>query len=265
MVYFVQYSEPAQCANTMLTLTETHPCSEGYVMATNSLQSDQPFVKAPIQLSPSNHRQSERKLIEFVKDGYLEIDASGCVWRNGIRRGKKSGGSHVVDCLRRPAEKRLPSGYIMVRAQIDGVRIVGLAHRLVWQHFYGDIPDGMVINHKNGVKDDNRPENLEVVSYSENMKHAYRVGLIDEHGENNPAATLADNQVGRIRAAYASGDFTMTELAERFCVSVQHISRLVKGKRRRKQAGPIVSGDQRHNSCRRGTDGRFLPCNMPSR
>lgn len=47
-----------------------------------------------------------------------------------------------------------------------------LTHRLVWEVFNGKIPENMLINHKNGVKNDNRLENLELVTHQENMKKA---------------------------------------------------------------------------------------------
>lgn len=181
---------------------------------------------------PSNHRLAERKLIEIVHSGTWRIDNQGRIWR-------KDGTGE------RRAERQIPSGYLMVRAMRNGVRIAGLAHRLVWQYLHGDIPDGMVINHKNGMKDDNRPENIEPVSYSENSKHAYRIGLMDEHGQRNPAAKLSDEQVERIRLDYASGAFTMEELGNKFGVRFQHISRLVRGQRRVKQLGPVVGFDLR--------------------
>jgi len=33
-------------------------------------------------------------------------------------------------------------------------------HRVVWEKHYGEIPDGWVVHHLNGVRDDNRIENL---------------------------------------------------------------------------------------------------------
>jgi hypothetical protein len=42
-------------------------------------------------------------------------------------------------------------------------------HRLIWIMHNGDIPEGLCIDHENGIKDDNRIENLRVVTYQENQ------------------------------------------------------------------------------------------------
>ncbi len=44
------------------------------------------------------------------------------------------------------------------------------AHRLIWMFHYGQWPDGL-IDHINGVRSDNRLENLRVVSPAENNKN----------------------------------------------------------------------------------------------
>lgn len=45
-------------------------------------------------------------------------------------------------------------------------------HRVVWEMFFGEIPEGYVINHINGKPGDDRIENLECIPSSENnMTH----------------------------------------------------------------------------------------------
>mgnify|MGYP001019781356 FL=1 len=193
----------------------------------------------------------ERRLIALVRESQWQIDELGQVWRTCVRKGKKGGGSHLVPCDRRRAEKRTSQGYLMVRAMVDGERIHAMAHRLVWQHINGDIPAGFDINHRNGIKDDNRPRNLECCSPSSNSVHAHASGLLDQHGQNNPAAKLKDNHVAQIRLAYSHGGFTMKEIAARFGVSFQHVSKIVRGQRRPKQGGPKTEKDCRRSVCDR--------------
>lgn len=169
-------------------------------------------------MKPSNHRLAERTLIEMVRTGAWRIDANGAIWRR-----TKSG--------ERRAEKVLSSGYGMVRAMLGGRRVVGLAHRLVWQHLRGDIPEGLVVNHRNGRKDDNRLCNLEVVTYSENARHAHRVlGRCPQAGTNNPMARLTPLDVAEIRLARLRGDRAV-EIAARFGIRYQHVYKLCSGER----------------------------------
>ena len=186
---------------------------------------------------PSNHKQAERVLIAHVKSGELRIDSQGRIWREKVRKGIKGGGSKLYDIQCRRAEHKTPLGYLQIRIMTNGKRLHGCAHRLVWQFFNGDIPGGLTINHKNGLKDDNRPENLEVTTYSENMSHAHKTGLIDQSGEKNPHAKLNDRQIVEIRVAYSQGEYTQKQLADQYNVSHQAVSKIVRGDRRKQQLG----------------------------
>lgn len=203
---------------------------------------------------------NERRLIAFVRSGEWEIDDAGRIWRVKLRTGNRhDGGFRIVACARRRAEKMTPQGYLQVRAMVDGKRLHCGAHRLVWQHVRGDIPPGEEINHRNGLKDDNRPDNLLCGTAGENVEHAHAGGLRDQHGEKNPAVKLTDNQVAQIRLAYAQGGYTMEALAARFDVSFQNVSRIVRGQSRKKQGGPVLGDDQRYDPCDHDpATGRFV-------
>lgn len=208
---------------------------------------------------PSNHRLAERELIAMVRDGQWEIDGEGRIWRISMRCGLKAGGSHVVSVPRRRAEKVLPSGYLMVRAVLGGRRVVGMAHRLVWQHLRGDIPAGLTVNHKDGIRGRNHPDNLELATYSEQVTHSRRVlGHGDQSGEKNHAAKLTDEQVRSIRMRRAAGERLRTIAAD-FDVSFQTISEIARGDRRAGAAGPTSTEDGRRTCTQpRGEEGHFI-------
>ena len=48
-------------------------------------------------------------------------------------------------------------------------------HRAVWEAFNGPIPDRLEVNHKNLIRNDNRLENLELLTHQENVQHAFDI------------------------------------------------------------------------------------------
>lgn len=77
----------------------------------------------------------------------------------------------------------------------DTVRI----HRLVALTFLGE--SNLEVNHIDGNKLNNSIDNLEYCTRSENLKHAFRIGLEKPmKGMNNVTSKLTDDQVLEIRA-----------------------------------------------------------------
>lgn len=69
------------------------------------------------------------------------------------------------------------TGYLTVTLSKNKKAKTALVHRLVANAFINNSENKMFVNHINGNKADNRTENLEWATRSENQKHAYKFGL----------------------------------------------------------------------------------------
>lgn len=110
-------------------------------------------------------------------------------------------------------------GYMQVGFIIDGCNSMTGSHRVIWEATHGAIPAGMEINHKNGIKADNRIENLELCTRGENVRHSIATGL--KRGRpGRPVAILDHASVRNIRASAKK----IAELARMYGVSELTIS-----------------------------------------
>lgn len=69
------------------------------------------------------------------------------------------------------------TGYYHVNLYNNSIRRTHKVHRLVLTSFCSNPENKAEVNHKNGIKTDNRLENLEWVTRNENQKHAFKNGL----------------------------------------------------------------------------------------
>lgn len=152
--------------------------------------------------------------------GTIEVRSDGSIWR--IAAGGKPCSPRRID---RADQSK---GYRNVRLPYAGKWRTYKAHRLVWWWHHGPIPDGLQINHKNLNKSDNRIENLELATASENIAHSY------ENGRNHPwsfatmwrgRAVVDETRREAIRDRRNNG-WTLREIAEAEGLSISHIHRI---------------------------------------
>ncbi len=143
---------------------------------------------------------------------FYQVSSGGLVW--SLRTG------------RWVAASRTGRGYMSVTLFREGRRARHFVHRLVASAFLERSHDSDEVNHKNGDKADNRAENLEWVSRSENARHAFDTGLRKPpgtRGERINTAKLTEDGVRMIRARRALGE-TIVALAAEFAMSTRQVS-----------------------------------------
>lgn len=104
-------------------------------------------------------------------------------------------------------------------------------HRLVAQHFIDNPENKPEVNHKKGIKIDNRASELEWVTKSEQLIHSHRVlnrKTPDFRGTKSPNSKLNEFQIRIIKRM--KGDFFLREIADIFNISLQGIHRILNNK-----------------------------------
>lgn len=167
-------------------------------------------------------KKNENRLYELVENGQLQIDSEGRIWRVKCKYGLRySGGFQVLPCDPRRAEQPNGLGYLVVGAIFNQQKFSVGAHRLVFRHFFGEVPDGLIVNHKNGIGADNWPGNLEAMTQSANILHSlYVLGL--GKGPKPSLQKVTDEQVREIRRRRGN-DESAAKLAAEFGVTRQSI------------------------------------------
>ncbi|HJU45702.1 MAG TPA: NUMOD4 motif-containing HNH endonuclease [Chitinophagaceae bacterium] len=108
-------------------------------------------------------------LYEISQDGNIRSIERIVVTRSGVKRKLKGKliKSRTNNC-----------SYVEVRLSKNGIDTTCFIHRLLVEAFIGRIEEGFEVNHKDGNPQNNRLDNLEIVTHSQNIKHAYDNGLI---------------------------------------------------------------------------------------
>jgi hypothetical protein len=96
-------------------------------------------------------------------------------------------------------------GYRYIRLQrADGTSHQRQVHRIVLEAFIGPCPAGMEACHNNGVRSDNRLDNLRWDTRKNNLADRVRHGTVNR-GERHGRSKLSAEQVRQLRDLHASG------------------------------------------------------------
>lgn len=170
----------------------------------------------------------ETVAVRLIRNGFLRMDQDGTVWR--LRKELQSGTFICPTPYRVGSRSKL--GYCQFRIRVNGKGVNVSNHRVMWWLHNGPIPKGKEINHKNGIKHDNRIENLELVTHSENTRHAYRTGLSRPlRSEQSSRAVLSWEKVREIRRLWESGEANHPTIAKMFGVTQNAICMILNNKR----------------------------------
>ena len=121
----------------------------------------------------------------------------------------------------------LIGGYRGATLCYEGFRDLTRHHHLVMRWWVGPRPEGMVINHKDGVKINNRLENLEYCTPKENREHA-KLHRLYHSGDRHAGSKLSNEAVELLKRAYAVG-MSLNQLARAFEVDKKAISQVLNG------------------------------------
>ena len=159
-------------------------------------------------------------------EGLYEVSNLGRVkslprMRKGRGVGLHRTGGRILSCNGLAGE-----GYPIVQLSNVSLRQF-FVHRLVADTFIPKIHGKEYINHKDGDKTNNRVDNLEWCTFSENMNHAWKTGLRKDGTHPNKK---------RVRVFYQNGDIkeydSIADASRETGVDQSNISRLCGGNRK---------------------------------
>jgi hypothetical protein len=170
-----------------------------------------PEIKAKYLARIRTHAAADAFALRLLAEGFLTANCAtgevfGSRWAARSVRGTKN-----------------TKGYRVFTARGFGERHQLKVHRVMWLASGQDIPDGLVIDHINRCKDDNRLANLRLADTILNAanRRSYK-------GEQNPSARISQIDVERVRDLSRCG-LSYGKIAKHILVSKSLVAQIVRG------------------------------------
>ncbi len=171
----------------------------------------------------------EVNMEEISKDEYIALClASGNISVNfetgAVYRHRGPGGMKLAIPIEMHGSN--VNGYLAVNIHFGKEKRQCRIHRIIWIAAHGVLPNGMVLDHINNDKMDNRLCNLQLVTPEDNSHKAWKDGLYCS-GEDSPASKINNKIAQQICDDYKQGDVTMRDLADKYGISKSRIHQII--------------------------------------
>lgn len=173
--------------------------------------------------------KSEQVLVDMIYNNILKIDELGLVWK--IKKKHKEWVGYK-DCIPTLQGSETDNGYIRLTIRDEnGITRKAQAHRVIFIYNYGDIPEGIQVNHKDGIKHNNKIDNLELMTPSQQMIHAINI-----LGRKIGNRTCGENRKGvhskitkEEKEEIINSKFSSKELSMKYNITRERINQIKRG------------------------------------
>lgn len=155
-------------------------------------------------------------------EGLYEVSNLGRVKSLAKIHGRGRGSMREEKILKSGNDSR---GYSKISLCKNGEEKCFRIHRLVAEAFIENPENKPEVNHKFGIKTDNRASQLEWTTNLENMRHAFKTGLKNNDHSKKKVAQIKNGEIVKVWES-------QTEVEKKLGVSQNHISSCCHGKQK---------------------------------